>query len=162
MPSARRRRRRGASTRHHTPRLSPERDDRPRRAGEVLDFGLAKLKESDASLAATLPTQELTGEANHGDGRLHVARAGRAKPVDPRSDVFSLGVVIFEMTTSQRPFKGDTQLSLLSSILRTRRRPSPISEPICRAIRAHRQALPDRIPKIGIRPPRISATICAR
>jgi serine/threonine protein kinase len=41
-----------------------------------------------------------------------------AKPVDPRSDVFSLGVLIFEMATSQRPFKGDTQVSLLSSIIK--------------------------------------------
>ena len=40
------------------------------------------------------------------------------KPVDPRSDVFSLGVVIFEMATSQRPFTGETPLSLLSSIIK--------------------------------------------
>jgi eukaryotic-like serine/threonine-protein kinase len=86
---------------------------------KVLDFGLAKLKESNASLAASLATQELTGE-----GRIMRTVAymspeqAEGKPVDPRSDVFSLGVVIFEMATSQRPFKGDTQVSLLSAIIK--------------------------------------------
>ena len=86
---------------------------------KVLDFGLAKLKESNASLAASLPTQELTGEGRIvGTVAYMSPEQAEAKPVDPRSDVFSLGVVIFEMATSQRPFKGETQVSLLSSIIR--------------------------------------------
>ena len=40
------------------------------------------------------------------------------KAVDPRSDVFSLGVMLYEMATGERPFKGDTQVSLLSSIIK--------------------------------------------
>ena len=86
---------------------------------KVLDFGLAKLKESNASLAASLPTQELTGEGRIvGTVAYMSPEQAEGKPVDPRSDVFSLGVVIFEMATSQRPFKGDTQVSLLSSIIK--------------------------------------------
>src|SRR5262245_37018102 len=86
---------------------------------KVLDFGLAKLKESNASLAASLPTQELTGEGRIvGTVAYMSPEQAEAKPVDPRSDVFSLGVVIFEMATSQRPFKGDTPVSLLSSIIK--------------------------------------------
>ena len=113
---------------------------------KVLDFGLAKLKESNASLAASLPTQELTGEGRIvGTVAYMSPEQAEAKPVDPRSDVFSLGVVIFEMATSQRPFKGDTQVSLLSSIIKDT--PSSLTDLRSRAAarsRAHRQALPEQ------------------
>ena len=40
------------------------------------------------------------------------------KPVDPRSDVFSIGIILYEMATGQRPFRGDSSISVLSAILR--------------------------------------------
>ena len=48
------------------------------------------------------------------------------KAVDQRSDVFSLGVVLYELATGVRPFTGDTHLSVLSSILRDT--PAPVTE----------------------------------
>src|SRR5260370_14721956 len=41
-----------------------------------------------------------------------------SKAIDQRSDVFSLGVVLFEMLSGRRPFGGDSQLSTLLSILK--------------------------------------------
>jgi serine/threonine-protein kinase len=40
------------------------------------------------------------------------------KSIDSRSDVFSMGVILYELATGQRPHRGDTSLSILSSILR--------------------------------------------
>ena len=95
---------------------------------KVLDFGLAKLLQtgfvSDATqVAGARPTQE-----GHILGTVAYMSPEQAegKPVDPRSDVFSLGIVLYEMITGERPFRGDTQISTLTSILRDT--PPPVHE----------------------------------
>ncbi len=87
---------------------------------KVLDFGLAKICEADASPQAGLqPTVEATGEGRVlGTVAYMSPEQAEGKELDQRSDVFSLGVVMYEMATGQRPFKGDTSVSVISSILK--------------------------------------------
>ena len=88
---------------------------------KVLDFGLAKLKEAAAlqAQAGTQATMEATGEERIlGTVAYMSPEQAEGKAVDERSDVFSLGVVLYEMATGQRPFKGDTSVSVISAILK--------------------------------------------
>jgi eukaryotic-like serine/threonine-protein kinase len=88
---------------------------------KVLDFGLAK--PADAGLLTaeqpTVATRHLTGQGSIvGTVAYMSPEQADGRPVDHRTDLFSLGVVLFEMATGVRPFRGDTNLSILSSILR--------------------------------------------
>jgi len=89
---------------------------------KVLDFGLAKLTDAaEATLNqnAVLPTQTVTAEGRIvGTVNYMSPEQAEGKPTDARSDVFSLGILIYEMTTGRRPFKGDTPISTITSILR--------------------------------------------
>lgn len=84
---------------------------------KVLDFGVAKLLDSPT---VEIPVPTLRTEAGVLLGTPHYMSPEQAegKPVDERSDLFSLGVILYELSTGVRPFNGDTHVSVLSAILR--------------------------------------------
>jgi len=93
---------------------------------KVLDFGLAKLaldepvgadEADETQLATRTPT--LTGEGIvMGTAPYMSPEQLQGKAIDPRSDIFSLGVVLYEMVTGSRPFQGDSGIALASAILK--------------------------------------------
>jgi TolB-like protein/tRNA A-37 threonylcarbamoyl transferase component Bud32/cytochrome c-type biogenesis protein CcmH/NrfG len=87
---------------------------------KVLDFGLAKLRQETApEMATELPTEPLTEEGRIlGTVPYMSPEQLEGKELDARTDIFSLGVILYEMATGERPFKGDTSVSLISSIMR--------------------------------------------
>ncbi len=89
---------------------------------KVLDFGLAKLEAADSNPNLTsTPTESrnLTSEGQvFGTVAYMSPEQARGGKVDARSDVFSLGVVLYQMLTGERPFQGASAVDMISSILR--------------------------------------------
>jgi serine/threonine protein kinase/tetratricopeptide (TPR) repeat protein len=88
---------------------------------KVLDFGLAKLNEPEVVGASMVPTMDQPISAVGlvlGTVPYMSPEQLRGEAVDARSDVFSLGVVIYELVTGKRPFGGGTSVEVSSAILR--------------------------------------------
>ncbi len=87
---------------------------------KVLDFGVAKMKLRDESTRSgewILESGTAVGRVI-GSGPCMSPEQITGGDVDPRSDVFSLGVVIYQMTTGHLPFAGSTREELMEAILR--------------------------------------------
>jgi eukaryotic-like serine/threonine-protein kinase len=93
---------------------------------KVLDFGLAKL--AGAPAGEQMETLEKLTREGHivGTPPYMSPEQLQGSPLDARSDLFSLGVVFYEMATGRRPFSGASAAEMLSSILRDE--PVPVSD----------------------------------
>jgi eukaryotic-like serine/threonine-protein kinase len=100
---------------------------------KVLDFGIAKLtefqatgREAEATTQVLLNTHEgsVMGTASYMS-----PEQARGERVDARTDIWSLGIVLYEMLTKEAPFGGDTAQDVIASILKEEPPPLPVEVP---------------------------------
>jgi len=89
---------------------------------KILDFGLAKLVEprNGSEVRTDLPTRKLNTDPGTAVGTVGYMSPEqvRGQRVDHRSDIFSLGVVLYEMLSGKRAFRGDSAIETLNAILK--------------------------------------------
>jgi serine/threonine protein kinase len=104
---------------------------RPDGVVKILDFGIAKLagEQSELNLdseAATAVQASTTPGMIIGTAAYMSPEQARGKQIDARSDVFSFGVVLYEMLSGKQPFEGENALDVIGSILH--KEPAPLSQ----------------------------------
>jgi TolB-like protein len=113
-----------------------------RGAARVLDFGLAGRRDNPFGAAAEAEaTASFASELGVVAGTVAYMspEQARGEKLDPRSDIFSLGVVLYEALTGERPFRGGSAIETLSGILKEdpdfAPRGKPLPEPLERILR---------------------------
>jgi serine/threonine protein kinase len=102
---------------------------RPDGVVKILDFGIAKLTEKkiaaiDAEAATAIKAEGTSPGMIIGTASYMSPEQAKGKPVDARSDIFSFGVVLYEMLSGKQPFDGENAMDVIGSILN--KEPAPI------------------------------------
>ena len=95
---------------------------------KILDFGIAKLTDVDAATDATAATLTVPGFGPLGTAAYMSPEQARGLHADHRADLFSLGVVLYEMLSGVSPFKRGTAAEAMTAILREE--PPELADPV--------------------------------
>ncbi len=103
---------------------------------KLADFGLAKLAEGATreDVTRTLTAEPTRSGVIVGMIAYMSPEQASGRPVDARSDIFSFGVVLYELLAGRRPFSGATDLEVLQTIIHAA--PQPLADDIPAALRA--------------------------
>ncbi len=97
---------------------------------KLADFGLAKLDTSTADRSRAITVQGTRHGVIVGTIAYMSPEQAGAKPLDARSDVFSFGIVMYELLAGRRPFVGASDLEVLQQILHGSPQPLPETIPL--------------------------------
>ncbi len=92
---------------------------------KVLDFGIAKYSQPEDSGQAKESQVETAIGTVIGTAAYMSPEQARGNPIDHRTDIWSLGVVLYELVTGRRPFAGATMMDVMSAVIE--RQPLPFS-----------------------------------
>ncbi|MCC6553635.1 MAG: protein kinase [Polyangiaceae bacterium] len=95
------------------------RDARGAYHAKVLDFGIAKVMD----LAGGMGSKTRTGVLLGTPGYMSPEQIKNSKGVDPRSDLWSVGIILYEMLSGQPPFPADNEFTRLTAVLTSEVRP---------------------------------------
>src|SRR6187431_2688689 len=110
---------------------------------KVLDFGLAKLLDEDVARTSGIHHTELTEVGvPYGTATYAAPEQARGDRVDSRADIFSSGVLLYEMLTGTWPFRGKSSVDVRHAVIHDAAR--PVAETRKEAIPARLQQIIDR------------------
>jgi serine/threonine protein kinase/Tol biopolymer transport system component len=98
--------------------------------GKLADFGLAKLDTATGDLSRAITVEGTRNGMIVGTIAYMAPEQAGAKPLDARSDVFSFGIVLYELLAGRRPFVGASDLEVLQQILHGSPQPLPGAIPL--------------------------------